>query len=95
MAQLSVEEYLNSNPLTDEQTSDFLKFVGSDDVLIGQFQEVAVISARDDDAKDTDELDRLGLEITNAILKYARRNKIPSYAMGFLRRAAEQEFSSV
>ena len=97
MVQLTVSEYLDSNPLTEKQTREFLEFARQDWHLASTFQRIREICATDClDRSDqqNEELEELGLFVSNFAIKYGRSRQMSATAIGFLKRAAEQEFAT-
>ncbi|WP_342071363.1 hypothetical protein [Yoonia algicola] len=96
MEGLIVSEYLNSNPLTEQQTREFLEFARRDDRLFETLQRIGEICATDymdRDYRQHQELEELGLFVSNFVIKYGRSRQMSATAIGFLKRAVEQDFS--
>jgi hypothetical protein len=96
MEGLTVSEYLNGNPLTEQQTREFLEFARRDDRLLETFQRIGEICETDymgRDDRQHQELEELGLFVSNFAIQYGRCRQMSATAIGFLKRAAEQDFS--
>lgn len=96
MVQQTVSEYLNSNPLTEQQTREFLEFARRDERLSDTFQRIREISATDyldRDDRQNKELEELGTFVSNFAIIYGRTHQMSATAIGFLIRTAEQEFA--
>jgi len=96
MKSVSVSEYLSSNPLTEQQTREFLKFAREDERLTKTFQrirEICAIDYMDRSDQQNEELEELGLFVSNFAIKYGRSREMSATAIGFLKLAAEQDFA--
>ena len=96
MTTVSISEYLNSNPLTDQQTREFLDFAREDEHLAAVFQrirEICAIDCMDRSEQQNEELQELGLFVSNFAIKYGRNRDMSANAIGFLKLVAEKEFA--
>lgn len=96
MVALTVSEYLASDPLTEQETHEFLEFARRDGRLYETFQRIREICATDDldrDDLENAELEELGLFVSNFTIKYVKSRQMPTKAIVFLNRAAEQDFA--
>lgn len=96
MERLTVSEYMSSNPLTEQQTQEFLEFARQDGRLYEIFQRIREICATDysdRDDQENAELVELGVFVSNFAIKYGKSRQMSAKAIGFLKLAAEQDFA--
>lgn len=89
---ISVSQYLNDNPLDQNQMENFLIHAASNESFVYDIRRSIIVDSWPEGVGRDNELEKLNSSIVSFLVEYLRKRKLKSSAVFFLRAAAEDRF---